>query len=259
MNLDEKQSARARKNVNAWMAAACCVVALAMVAAMCAVAPAEALASQDLSLSTSASSTLTIGKAKSVKAKGGAEKITVTFKKGANAAKSQVAYKKAGSKKWIVKNVGSKTKVVLKKLKGNKKYYVRVRCYTKSGSVATYGNWSAAKKVSVKINSKLIGKWQLVEASAEGLDKETLSQAKAMGLTYVLTVKGNEKAYGSFKNDSGYDLDTSKGKMNLSWKKKTTSKSVFISDGEDGSVNGVVSGSTLTLKDDAGWMKFKKI
>jgi hypothetical protein len=38
----------------------------------------------------------------------------------------------------------------IKKLKGNKKYYVRIRTYTKAGGNKYYSAWSGVKNVKVK-------------------------------------------------------------------------------------------------------------
>lgn len=42
---------------------------------------------------------------------------------------------------------GNEMKVTLTK---GKKYYVRVRSYTKSGSTTVYGKWSSTKSVTIK-------------------------------------------------------------------------------------------------------------
>ena len=44
----------------------------------------------------------------------------------------------------------SKTSCVIKKLKKNKKYYIRVRSYYINNSVIRYGKWSYIKKIKIK-------------------------------------------------------------------------------------------------------------
>lgn len=76
-------------------------------------------------------------------------KITVTYKKVKDAAGYQISYsmnknfKKA--KTLIVK--GNKVKVVIKKLKSKKTYYVKVRAYKLDGTKKVLGKWSNVKKV----------------------------------------------------------------------------------------------------------------
>ena len=148
------------------IALATAAMAIAMAALLCMAAPTDALAAQSTSLTTAATKTVKVGQVKSVKVKAGAEKMTITFKKGKNGTKSQVAYKKAGAKKWTVKAVDKKTKVTIKKLTGNTKYSVKVRSYAKVGKKTIRGKWSAIKTAKPTINSKLIGSWQLYSAKA---------------------------------------------------------------------------------------------
>ncbi len=56
-------------------------------------------------------------------------------------------FKKSTTKKVTS---GSKKKLTIKKLKSNKKYYVRIRTYRKIGSTTYYSKWSAAKNGKTK-------------------------------------------------------------------------------------------------------------
>ncbi len=77
---------------------------------------------------------------------------TVKFKKVADAKGYQLEYstskKFKGAKKVTLK--ASSKKVVIKKLKSKKKYYVRMRAYNLDGSKKVWGAWSKAKSVKVK-------------------------------------------------------------------------------------------------------------
>ena len=75
--------------------------------------------------------------------------IQVKFKKVKDAAGYQAQY--AVNKKFKkAKTIPvKKTRVILKKLKKGKKYYIRVRAYKQSGGNKVYGSWS--KKKSVKM------------------------------------------------------------------------------------------------------------
>lgn len=53
-----------------------------------------------------------------------------------------------GAKKVTLKN--SATSKTVKKLKRNKKYYVRVRTYKKSGKTTCYSSWSKTKTIKIK-------------------------------------------------------------------------------------------------------------
>ena len=63
----------------------------------------------------------------------------------------QYATKKSfsGGKKVTVKGAGT-LKKALEKLKGGKKYYVRIRTYYKKGGKTYYSAWSKAKSVKTK-------------------------------------------------------------------------------------------------------------
>ena len=115
--------------------------------------------------------TASIGKPSSVKVKGGAETITVSFKKGKYGTKSEVAYKKAGDSTWTVKSAGSKTTLTLSGLDGAQTYSVKVRSCTQFGGKTYNGKWSAVQEANVVIDSELIGTWTLDSVSNEKLNK----------------------------------------------------------------------------------------
>ena len=54
-----------------------------------------------------------------------------------------------GAKNVYVKGFAQSSKLI-KKLKKNKKYYVRIRTYAKVGKGTYYSAWSAKKKVKTK-------------------------------------------------------------------------------------------------------------
>ncbi len=87
----------------------------------------------------------------------GKKKITVSWKKIAKAAGYEVqASTKKNFKKDAIKKTTAKNKIVFKKLKSKKKYFVRVRAYTtykdaKGKTQKAYGKWvKFNKKVKVK-------------------------------------------------------------------------------------------------------------
>ena len=87
-------------------------------------------------------------KAQIAKIKGKKKAIAVTIKnqKGTGVAGYQIAYKKAGAKKFkTVKTTNAKK--TIKKLVKNKKYTVKVRAYAKIGGKTYYGAYSKAKTV----------------------------------------------------------------------------------------------------------------
>ena len=80
-----------------------------------------------------------------------------TYAKNANATGYQVQYstsKKFAKKKTKTKNIAKNSTLKYtfknKKLKKQKKYYVRVRAYVKSGNQTAYSNWSKTKTVKTK-------------------------------------------------------------------------------------------------------------
>ena len=93
---------------------------------------------------------VSVGNTKVIKKKSLKKKIKLTVKKAANAKGYVVQY--STSKKFTKKTTKTinvaKTTVVLKKLKSNKKYYIRVRGYAVSNDEKVYGKWSA--KISAK-------------------------------------------------------------------------------------------------------------
>ena len=93
---------------------------------------------------------VSVGNTKVIKKKSLKKKIKLTVKKAANAKGYVVQY--STSKKFTKKTTKTinvaKTTVVLKKLKSNKKYYIRVRGYAVSNDEKVYGKWSA--KISTK-------------------------------------------------------------------------------------------------------------
>lgn len=91
-------------------------------------------------------------KIKKVKAAKKGKKATVTWKKVSDAAGYQVTYslKKKFKKAKTITVSASKAKTVLKKLKKNKKYYVKVRAFKTYRGQTYYGNYSKVKKVTIK-------------------------------------------------------------------------------------------------------------
>ncbi len=84
----------------------------------------------------------------------GKKKITAAWKKQSKYVTGyqlQYATKKSfsGGKKVTVKGAGT-LKKALEKLKGGKKYYVRIRTYYKKGGKTYYSAWSKAKSVKTK-------------------------------------------------------------------------------------------------------------
>jgi hypothetical protein len=77
--------------------------------------------------------------------------ITIKWAKTSNVTRYEVQYKLKTAKKWKTVKVSSKSSgQVIKKLKKNKKYQVRLRvCYTKAGT-NYHGAWSKTKTVKVK-------------------------------------------------------------------------------------------------------------
>lgn len=90
-------------------------------------------------------------KIKKVKAAKKGKKVTVTWKKVSGAAGYQVTYslKKKFKNAKTVTVSASKAKTVLKKLKKNKKYYVKVRAFKTYRGQTYYGSYSKVKKVTV--------------------------------------------------------------------------------------------------------------
>ncbi len=80
-------------------------------------------------------------------------KAKVSWKRNAKAAGYQIQYgassKFTGAKKIKV-TPGKATSKTLTKLAKGKTYYIRIRCYKKSGGVTFYSAWSSSKKVKIK-------------------------------------------------------------------------------------------------------------
>lgn len=96
---------------------------------------------------------LTVNKLKSVKNVKG-KKLQVKWAKNAKSAGYEIQYATAKNFKGAktVKVAGAKktSKTISKGLKKNKTYYVRIRCYKKSGSTTSVSCWSSSKKVKIK-------------------------------------------------------------------------------------------------------------
>lgn len=91
-------------------------------------------------------------KIKKVKATKKGKKATVTWKKVSGAAGYEVTYslKKKFKNAKTVTVSSSKAKAVIRKLKKNKKYYVKVRAFKTYRGQTYYGNYSKVKKVIIK-------------------------------------------------------------------------------------------------------------
>jgi len=92
-------------------------------------------------------------KKQTAKVKAGKKKLTVTWKKDKNVSGYQIkiATKKnfKGAKTYTVKSYKTYKKVI-KKLKANKKYFVKVRAYKTVGKSKVYGVYSAVRSCKVK-------------------------------------------------------------------------------------------------------------
>jgi hypothetical protein len=88
---------------------------------------------------------------KSAVSKKKSRSITVKWAKTSNVTRYEVQYKLNTAKKWKTVKVSSKSSgKVIKKLKENKKYQVRLRvCYTKAGT-DYHGAWSKSKTVKTR-------------------------------------------------------------------------------------------------------------
>lgn len=83
--------------------------------------------------------------AKSVRAKIRLKKI-----KGVSGYQVKYSYNKKLKKSLTKTKNYKKNKIILKKLKAEKKYYIKARAYVKSGNKKVYGSWSKKKIVRVK-------------------------------------------------------------------------------------------------------------
>ena len=92
-------------------------------------------------------------KKQTAKVKAGKKKLTVTWKKDKNVSGYQIkiATKQnfKGAKTYTVKSYKTYKKVI-KKLKANKKYFVKVRAYKTVGKSKVYGAYSAVRSCKVK-------------------------------------------------------------------------------------------------------------
>lgn len=92
-------------------------------------------------------------KKQTAKVKAGKKKLSVTWKKDKNVSGYQIkiATKKnfKGAKTYTVKSYKTYKKVI-KKLKANKKYFVKVRAYKTVGKSKVYGAYSAVRSCKVK-------------------------------------------------------------------------------------------------------------
>jgi hypothetical protein len=76
----------------------------------------------------------------------GKKKMTVTWRKVVGVTKYELRYRAKGAKTWTVKTVSAKsTKLVIKKLKKNKRYQVQIRSYILYGGNKYYSKWSSTK------------------------------------------------------------------------------------------------------------------
>lgn len=83
----------------------------------------------------------------------GKKKIKVSWKKNTKASGYEIVYstkKSFKGKKTIVVKSNKTTSKVVKKLKANKKYYVKVRSYKQIGNKKVYGAYSKVKMVKTK-------------------------------------------------------------------------------------------------------------
>lgn len=94
---------------------------------------------------------LSIGKTKIKKVSlKGKNKIYLTWGKTNGATKYEIQYSTSKKFKKAKKKVVSGNKIIIKGLKKNKKYYVKVRAYTIVGGKKVYGKFSTVKKIKTK-------------------------------------------------------------------------------------------------------------
>ena len=79
------------------------------------------------------------------------KKVTIRWKKASGGVYYQVGCRLKGSRTWRY-TTSKTTYKTIKKLKGRKYYYVKVRAYKKVGKTTCYGVWSATRKE--KLNKK---------------------------------------------------------------------------------------------------------
>ncbi len=112
-------------------------------------------------------------KVKSLKLKSSkANSLTVSWKKDSSVSGYQIQY--ATNKKFTkgentVKVSSAKTvKKLLKSLKANKTYYVRIKAYKKVGKTTYYGAYCTAKKQKIKAPSKTVSKAESKTSAIKG-------------------------------------------------------------------------------------------
>ena len=93
-------------------------------------------------------------KTKITKTKGAKKKLTVNWKKISNATGYQIQVatdkKFTKNKKSVTISKNKTISTTIKKLKGKKKYYIRVRTYRKVAGKKVYSSWSSVKNVKTK-------------------------------------------------------------------------------------------------------------
>lgn len=77
-------------------------------------------------------------------------KLTIKWNKPYKASGFEVYVKVPGSSKYVKKKTTTSTSVTLTGLKSKKKYYVKVRAYTKSGSTKIYSSLSGYRSKTIK-------------------------------------------------------------------------------------------------------------
>lgn len=93
-------------------------------------------------------------KTKITKTKGAKKKLTVNWKKISKATGYQIQVatdkKFTKNKKSVTISKNKTISTTIKKLKGKKKYYIRVRTYRKAAGKKVYSSWSSVKNVKTK-------------------------------------------------------------------------------------------------------------
>ena len=105
-------------------------------------------------LSGELKTTTATDKTKITKTKGAKKKITVNWKKISKATGYQIQVatdkKFTKNKKSVTISKNKTISTTIKKLKGKKKYYIRVRTYRKVAGKKVYSSWSSVKNVKTK-------------------------------------------------------------------------------------------------------------
>lgn len=76
--------------------------------------------------------------------------VTAKWKKISGVKGYQISYSVSRKFKTEKRKIAKKNKIIIKKLKKNKKYYVRVRAYKMQNGKKVYGKWSAIAKIKTK-------------------------------------------------------------------------------------------------------------